>query len=773
MRGALDETWALIARRGYADEIRDPAIAARLVAERNKLIQESANPLEKLRLLLEQSPTYRGRDEAIAEAIASPDFSFRDQNGAHTLYFAKTRAPSAVREAMSRRLEAGLELPFDAADLLHQLPAVDNGPIAALVADDTGDDRKARKAAILVGPQTVELLVGNYVQCTLALKTKRNDKELNEKYHRLSDRIAATRINSFIPALISNADQEDPAVISALASLISKHGSNSEDRDAALQIPAPFKDQIVEITRRWVGVAATSPTGKRHHLYPLANAIGRLAYPELLPELKRLLDEDIARLRTAREGFQQAQRRGDGEATSDARTIYGNQYQNAFVRIGGASAVAVIIPYLQNPLFSVEAALALMAIANGQPTAPTPLGRPFPTFGNVATARTARAARTLPVTPSPSETAIFEAVDLWGRPDGDRESQLLAIRLGGIALMMPHTNRDAEIAALIALPQPVSVKRELFMAMAVDGFVLDASLIMQAIDDWLQDAGKNETHAWHKRQHTWEIEPWLELLPFTDRPHSVLEEMQKVKQFYGNGHRQHFDRVVSAVANVPGADGDALLAEFVRTHTDIASDYTWTRAILARDTASAATLCFALVTDGVLGKGPNAADSWHLAQQIAPLVKRYPDLEADLRKRYGRMGNGPGRSLIENLFSETGDGNDVIEMVKSFIVAGQAYNGQLDRALRGATLWHEPVAGSENSFHVRPASVAELRRFLFGLTGEGTQGMALAVRCLVEIDELRDEHGIAAGDPRHPDIHANRPWPLEAAGIDEPLQRDN
>jgi len=152
-------------------------------------------------------------------------------------------------------------------------------------------------------------------------------------------------------------------------------------------------------------------------------------------------------------------------------------------------------------------------------------------------------------------------------------------------------------------------------------------------------------------------------------------------------------------------------------------------------------MCLELVTDGVLGKGPHAADSWHLARQIAPLVERHPDLEADLRKRYGRMADGPGRNLIENLLGETGDGDDVIEMVKSYIATGQAYNGQLARALRGATLWHEPVAGSENSYYVRPASVANLRRFLFGFTSGEANGMALAVRCLVEIDELRMNTG--------------------------------
>jgi hypothetical protein len=180
-------------------------------------------------------------------------------------------------------------------------------------------------------------------------------------------------------------------------------------------------------------------------------------------------------------------------------------------------------------------------------------------------------------------------------------------------------------------------------------------------------------------------------------------------------------------------------------------------------------MCLDLVTDGVLGKGPHSTDGWHLAQQFAPLVERHPDLEAELRKRYGHMVVGPSRNLIENLFGEMGDGDDVMEMVKRYIATGQTYNGQLARALRSACLWHEPVPGSENSYFVRPASVAKLRKSLFGLASEKANGAALALRCLVEIDELRDEHGIAAGDPRHPNIRSDRPWPAEADGVGEQM----
>ena len=62
----------------------------------------------------------------------------------------------------------------------------------------------------------------------------------------------------------------------------------------------------------------------------------------------------------------------------------------------------------------------------------------------------------------------------------------------------------------------------------------------------------------------------------------------------------------------------------------------------------------------------------------------------------------------------------------------------------------------------RCRSPGALRKFLFGLLGSSPQEAALARSCLIAIDFLRDEHGIAANDTRHPDVMSEIPWPPEA-----------
>jgi hypothetical protein len=128
---------------------------------------------------------------------------------------------------------------------------------------------------------------------------------------------------------VARAKIDDPALVASLASLVFLHG-DGDDRKLPLPIDHAVKPQLVDILRSWVDVVISSPKGERYHLNEVSNAIDRFGFRELVPELKRLLDEDLARLKKARDGFMDARRRGDIQATSDASMRYGNQYREAF-----------------------------------------------------------------------------------------------------------------------------------------------------------------------------------------------------------------------------------------------------------------------------------------------------------------------------------------------------------------------------------------------------------------------------------------------------------
>ena len=329
---------------------------------------------------------------------------------------------------------------------------------------------------------------------------------------------------------------------------------------------------------------------------------------------------------------------------------------------------------------------------------------------------------------------------------------------------MPHRNQDALIARVIALPQPLTSKRELLAAVAMDGQVLDARLVMQAIDDWIADAGTDTNKAWHKRQSTWEIEPWLELLPYTDNPDSVIEGLAKVKAFYQHGWAKRWERVLTAVAIMPGPEGKTLLAKLAREHRDIATEFEWMKDILRRNTASAVLLYVDLFMENVFGHEANGPDAWHLSTELAQYVAKFPELKAELKKRY-ETASGKGRAMLENLFGKIGDDEDLVAMVRKYAANGQRYDQRMDRAVYAVAVQQIPVSEGSNSYNIHPASVGAVRKTLFGMLDAKSGEAALAKECLSAIDHLRDEHGIAANDPRHPDVMSGKPWPEKSGAL--------
>jgi hypothetical protein len=284
---------------------------------------------------------------------------------------------------------------------------------------------------------------------------------------------------------------------------------------------------------------------------------------------------------------------------------------------------------------------------------------------------------------------------------------------------------------------------------------------MSAIDGWLAEAN-DPTRSWHKRQNTWEIEPWLELLPFTTRPETVIEGLVKVKAFYGSGWAKRWERVLQAVAAVPGAEGNALLVSLARAHKDIADDYTWMRAILNRGTLESVLLCVDLFIGRVLGTEPHGVDAWHVGRQLAEYAEKFPELKLELKKRYQAVDSGPGRRMLEHFFGEAGSEDDLIAMVKKYAANSQTYDGQMAQAVEAVAIDKVPVAEGSNTYSIYPAPVGDLRKALFDLLSGSPAEAALAKKCLETIDEFRDEHGIAANDARHPDVMSEHPWPLEA-----------
>jgi hypothetical protein len=186
------------------------------------------------------------------------------------------------------------------------------------------------------------------------------------------------------------------------------------------------------------------------------------------------------------------------------------------------------------------------------------------------------------------------------------------------------------------------------------------------------------------------------------------------------------------------------------------------RAFLSRASESALLSYVDLYIEEIFGQGPHAVDPWHAGRALAPYVQKLPQLRGQLQKRYKSAKSAHGRAMLEHLFGEIGEHEDVLLMIEEYATKAHPYDGRMANAIRAAALRHEPVQDDSNAYNIYPAEVGEIRQKLFSLFRRKAQEAGLAERCLVEIDVLRDEYGIAAGDGRHPDVMSEVPWPKEA-----------
>jgi len=94
------------------------------------------------------------------------------------------------------------------------------------------------------------------------------------------------------------------------------------------------------------------------------------------------------------------------------------------------------------------------------------------------------------------------------------------------------------------------------------------------VDAWVARVQKEN---WRLREELWEVIGWLELLPFSDRPGSVRDGLERVSTVLK--HPEHMDRVVTAMADAPGIS-DAELGELFSRFPGMVSQHEWAQDLL-------------------------------------------------------------------------------------------------------------------------------------------------------------------------------------------------
>src|SRR5208282_1183858 len=260
-------------------------------------------------------------------------------------------------------------------------------------------------------------------------------------------------------------------------------------------------------------------------------------------------------------------------------SVKSRRYQLAYV--GQAAAVAAI-PYLDDPDFGFEAANVLKSLYDGRQgeQKEEPVGGGID-YSEVPQRRAAKQAG-IPIPAEPEAEAIFAAVDRLTADGTDREAHERAIGLASIGVTLPCGDKTEVVQRLLALPLPARRKLRLLIGWVLAGERVNADIVIEGIRAYLDDARQQTWMLDHNNR--WELNLWLGLLPFADRPEATVTGVEMVLEADHHPHRS--EEVVRSLGLAPGEAAERTLALIALKFPALASEYEWIRTFLGRRSIS-------------------------------------------------------------------------------------------------------------------------------------------------------------------------------------------
>ena len=651
-----------------------------------------------------------------------------------------------------------MELPFRAADLLRASGiALDAGPLVDIVLQVGGPKGVGSAAASAVGPATVSKLIDQMLSMTREMNaaTTPIPDSLRQRYEEVRERIANASASSLVGAIIARTAQM-PDEIQLLADLITRHDSPYEQ--PRLQVAGSHLLDLIATVCRWSEVLMTSPESSRGQLAEVAGAMGRIGAPEFAPWLERILAEDRKRWRQTREEFLAAPRR-DARARSDAQTSSSLIYGRAFATIGGDFVINLMKNYLGDLGyygFGVTAASTLRDIWKLQQDSPQKGLTPQPDFSDVRAHRQIRLTRPETAASSPFADAILDVADKLMEPGANDEAQKHALQLAEIGLSMPYGDRRETIRRLLQLEQPAALKKNILTALAVAGEVIPSGLVLEGIQALLAASGANRWQL--ENQGWWQMENWLALLPFTERPAAILDALALLGPNPVPPCRMR--GLLTALGYSPSDEADELLKILAKQDSEFIYTHEWLAALDKRDTPAGRRTLFECVCEGAYDSEPHRVDGWTLARTLATDIVQDRDLRRAVYDRCENQPGCPGSQILEAAIADAAYEAGVLLLLRGQARQGKTVMGPVGTAIRHVAEGSRPSPYGVGSREMFSVGVPQLRKELFALTNNDSVEAILAIAALNAIDQIRDDYGVAEDEPRHPDIAADRPWPI-------------
>ena len=737
LNSSPDEVWRMIASKRYPEQLDDPEVDRRLASERANIAKETQDPLTKLRQAAEVTDDLT---EIVSNAIADPAFQPRDQGTSQVVFATLRTQTTGVLDGLVRRLAARLEIPFGLDDELRANEMeFDDGPIVEAVLDPATPGNVGYSCSALIGPTAVSRLLDEYLSvCSRLQRGNQFTKEDVDRRRALMGLITSTRKSSFAAAVIFRGPPERPFDIGVMADIFARHGTG--DGKGPLPLAEDQRQALVAIFQQSAETLLSTAPPPRHDFGELARAIGRLGSPELLPALERMLDRDLGALR-------------EQQHQPGIRYLFTNQYSRALQQIGTLEVVPILTVRLTEVDFGFAAALVLKHLADSEnELSDQTLTARWPNFAAAAQRRLEKTGAKAESDAPPTD-AIFKAVALLRREGStDREKQL-ALSLAKVGVMLPRADHRDDIDALLQMPYRVE-RLGLLLALVSDGETVSADAVLVGIREFF-DAAKTAT--WMLQQNLFELEEWLALLPFSDRPDIIVETVGALPDQIRLPRNLH--RLLSALAYAPGP-AHRILLELAERDVSFYEEYEWLQALKARRSLAAVKALLDLVADGKIAGGRGGIDAWSLARELADLMDGHPGLLEVLRY-YAWNGVGAAQAVAMMALAEAPTADDLLLMIELYVADKKPFDGTMGQVVRKLALAEQAHEDWRGAYELVPEQLNDLRKQLFALTAADSPAAPWASACLETIGAIRDEYGAPKDERRHPDITSDRPWPVQ------------
>ncbi len=522
--------------------------------------------------------------------------------------------------------------------------------------------------------------------------------------------------------------------------------------------------QVIALIEAWSESIVYLKGARRYQLSEVAGAIGRVAYPQLIPVLQRLLDEDLVRRQEQEKEFREALKKGQ-RIDNDAHNFFYRTYTDALASIGDDTAIEVLKKYLPNHDCGEDAALALRMIWKKKqpPSSEDSRFRPSPDFTEARDRRELRNANSENLASDPfAEDILSVASNIISSDPGETERRH-ALKLAGIAFTMPYGDKTEFINTLFQLQGPVSEKMRILTVLATAREEISGGVILGGIND-IYKAAEEKNKEWMLHEYNgYRIRQWMILLPFSDQPEAIIEVFKKFREKCPHiCNPFNLTDVSAALGYSPHSEAVNVLKRLAEIEPGFLTDHGWVDALIKQRTLSAARAFFELTQTQAFSKNASHMNVVDMRRDLATLISDFPELRQEIYQKYKGAEPTHSKAIIEMAIAEAPDMEGILILIRECASDGRKLrNSPLFTAIRNLIVGERKSQYWVGSSELYSVPAQELRKEIFGILTSGNKNEALlAQECLILFDEIRDDYGIADSETRHPDIRTGIPWPL-------------